>query len=247
MKNELFKFRERFDFAPNQYEIGRPIFRNEFAGDNFFILKILTITEDHYDNLYFFHLNHFTREYPSHEKFFFDTVLEIITLRIKYYEIQDPFSSKHKINNKALEALKAFRTNLAKHDKWGINKPIDKILLEKNEEIENLKIKIKAFESQIKFYQLHEPSEKIRISKGSMASFMDLLRQVQHLQQVDGSRLLSFQGYSSWYKLVSKYFVHGEREIPIATAQNYFSPETSSKHTQINSRDKIFKIVSKKK
>jgi len=72
---------------------------------------------------------------------------------------------------------------------------------------------------------------------------MDLMRQFQKLVLPNEKRLLSTQGFSPWYKMIAKNFVHGDKPIPLATAQNYFSSEDSSKYIFISDKDKAFEIV----
>ena len=43
--------------------------------------------------------------------------------------------------------------------------------------------------------------------------------------------------------MVDKDFVHGDKPIPLATAQNYFSSENSSKYIFISDKDRAFDIV----
>ncbi|WP_316847257.1 hypothetical protein [Pedobacter psychrodurus] len=245
MRKDLFKFRGRFDFSPNPLEIGRPVFRDEGSADNFFLLKMYSLPESSYDEFYNFHLTHFIGKHPDQEKFFYNSVFEILSVRINYYQRIDPFSKKHPIHLEYLASLSAFKKSILKNLKWSNSLAIDRILGEKHSENEELKLRIIELEAQIKQFQQFEPSEKISITKGSLATFMDILRQFQSLQHPSGSKILTFQGYSSWYKLISKYFVHGDKDIPMATAQNYFSPESSIKYTEISPKDKIFEIISK--
>ena len=89
----------------------------------------------------------------------------------------------------------------------------------------------------------YEASEKIVINSGNLAAFMDLMRQFQKLMLPYEKRLFSTQGFSSWYKMIAKDFVHGDKPIPLATAQNYFSSEDSSKYIFISDKDRAFNIV----
>ena len=50
--------------------------------------------------------------------------------------------------------------------------------------------------------------------------------------------------------MIAKYFLHGENEIPIDTARNYFAAgkgERPAKFIQIADKDKLFKSLPKKK
>lgn len=88
----------------------------------------------------------------------------------------------------------------------------------------------------------YEASEKIVINSGNLAAFMDLMRQFQKLMLPYEKRLLSTQGFSLWYKMIAKNFVHGDKPIPLATAQNYFSSKDSSKYIFISDKDMAFDI-----
>lgn len=245
MRNDLFKFRGRFDFSPNPFEIGRPVFRDKGSADNFFLLKIYDLPQTSYDEFYCYHLKYFIDKYPGEERYFHECVNDIVTTRIKYYQSQNPFSKKHSTNIRSLESLGSFRNIFSKHDKWNSSTPISDLLIEKDFEIEHLRTRIKELEGQIKECLKYEPSEKISISRGNLATFMDLLRQIRTLQLPNGTKMLTAQGYSSAYKMVSKYFAHGDKDIPFGTAQNYLSPDTSSKYIEIAEKDKIFQITLK--
>jgi hypothetical protein len=50
--------------------------------------------------------------------------------------------------------------------------------------------------------------------------------------------------------MIAKYFMHGDKEISIDTARNYFpaqKDDLSAKFIEISEKDKVFKIVHKGK
>lgn len=63
----------------------------------------------------------------------------------------------------------------------------------------------------------------------------------------NGNKFVRSQAQSPWYKMIAKYFQHGENEIAIGTAQNYFQSKKgiTSKYLLINEKDKLFKIIPK--
>ena len=112
------------------------------------------------------------------------------------------------------------------------------MLSQRDAEIAQLKRNLADLQAQLDEIQHYEASEKIVINSGNLASFMDLMRQFQKLMLPNGKRLVTTQGYSPWYKMVAKNFVHGDKPIPLATAQNYFSSEDSSKYIFISDKDR---------
>lgn len=117
------------------------------------------------------------------------------------------------------------------------------MLSQKDAEIALLKSNLADLQNRFDKVLQYEASEKIVINSGSIAAFMDLMRQFRKQVLPNGKRLVTTQGHSPWYKMIAKNFVHGDKPISLATAQNYFSPEDSSKHIFISDEDKAFDIV----
>lgn len=240
-----FKHRNRFNFSSNTYEIGRPIFQNKKVEDNFFLLKLYGLREAEYMAYYQFHLDHFLKTNPNQEEVFFVHVRDITITRIKHFKRTDPFSGKYASNMLGAAKLENFHKYLQSIDQWNKSKPIEAVINEKDELIKKLKEQIKQLEAQIKEYNKYEAGEKIAIDKGSLPVFIDLVLQLQKLTLQNEHRLLRSQTQSPWYKMISKYFLHGENEIPIDTARNYFPAkkgETSAKFISIDDMDKIYEI-----
>ena len=69
-----------------------------------------------------------------------------------------------------------------------------------------------------------------------------------YYKQDDINKLSRSQTQSPWYKMIAKYFLHGDKEISIDTARNYFPAkkgEKPAKFIEIAEKDKLFKIVRK--
>jgi len=244
MRERFFKFRRRFDFSPHPYEIGNPIFPNKKLADNFFALKLYSLPDGEYNAFYNFHLDHYLQRNPGGKEAFFRKVNSSIQRRIAFYSVKDPFKKVYEIHSANLDKLESFQKFLNRIDEWNVNTSTEKILREKDAEIALLKNKLADLQERFDKVLQYEASEKIVINSGSIAAFMDLMRQLRKQVLPNGKRLVVTQGHSPWYKMIAKNFVHGDKPIPLATAQNYFSPEDSSKHIFISDQDKAFDIVS---
>ena len=118
------------------------------------------------------------------------------------------------------------------------------MLSQRDAEIGRLKSNLANLQARFDKFLQYEASEKNVINNGNLAAFMDLMHQFQKLMLPNEKRLMTTQGHSPWYKIVVKNFAHGDRPIPLVTAQNYFSSEDSSKYIFISDKDKAFDIVS---
>ena len=246
MSNPYFKLRNPFNFSLHKFELGRPFTFYKSHADNFFFLKIYELNEDEFRAFYQYHLDYFLKENASEEKEFFSHIYELTTTRIQYYKQQTPFGSRHVLNTESLEKLNLFLKFLHSIDQWNHHKSLEVLLAEKDEHIQKLKVNIEELEAQIKELNQYESAEKISITEGKLATVIYLFRQLQELSSPDERKLFRSQTQSPWYKLLSKYFLHGEKEIPINTARNYF-PATKNikliKGSDVAEEDKIFKII----
>src|ERR1700710_2467220 len=93
-----FRFRGRFDFSPNRFEIGNPIIQNKVQADNFFLKKLYQLSTDEFEGYYIFHLSYFSKSHPNGEEAFFKYVHSIVTTRINYLNSLNPFSGTAKRN-----------------------------------------------------------------------------------------------------------------------------------------------------
>ena len=246
MKTTHFKLRQPFNFSPHRFELGRPFIFNKSYADNFFFLKLYELNEDEFSAFYRYHLDYFLKENDSEKKEFFSYIYELTTTRINYYKQQDPFKSRHANNKESLEKLNLFLKFLYSIDQWNHHKSLEVLLTEKEEQIQDLKSKIEILEAQIKEFNQYESAEKISITEGKLATVIDIFRQLQELSSPDERKLFRSQTQSPWYKMLSRYFLHGNKEIPINTARNYFPANKNVKHikgSEVADEDKIFKII----
>ncbi len=120
------------------------------------------------------------------------------------------------------------------------------LLAEKEAQIQKLKEQISELKAQIKEFTQYESAEKISIVEDKLATVIDLFRQFQELTLPDERKLFRSQTQSPWYKMLSRYFLHGEKEIPINTARNYFPANENTrliKGSEVADEDRIFKII----
>lgn len=245
MITTYFKHRSRFNFSPNTFEIGRPLIQNKKVEDNFFLLKLYELRQEQYPDYYQFHLAHFLKTNPNEKETFFTHVKDITVNRIKHFKRTDPFSGKYAPNMLSATKLENFHKYLQSIDQWNKSKPIENVISEKDELIKQLKEQVKQLEAQVKEHNKYEAGEKIAINKGSFPIFIDLVLKLQELTLPNDHKLARSQTQSPWYKMIAKYFMHGENEIPIDTARNYFPAkkgEQSAKFISIDDKDKIFEI-----
>src|SRR5579872_1854192 len=248
MNNYFFKFRNRLNFHPHIYEIGRSIFQNRRLEDNFFVLKIYILGQPEYNDFYEYQLNHYLKTNPSQEEAFFRHVYDVVVNRIKHFKRQDPFSSKYASGLKQTRKLEAFLDYLKTIDRWHKTEPIESLIGEKDNQIVKLKQRIDELESLLKEAAKYDAGEKVVISKGGMPAFLNLVQQIQDLTLPNDNKLTRSQAQSPWYKMIAKYFMHGEKEISIDTARNYFparKDDKPAKFIEIAEKDKLFKIVRK--
>jgi hypothetical protein len=249
MTTTFFKHRGRFDFSPHRFEIGNLIVQNQSLEDNLFLLKLYKLEEREYPAYYQFHLEYFLKEHVGEEKAFFSNVREIIVNRIRHFKRLDPFGGKYASGLAHTRILEIFLNYLKSIDQWNNHKLIESVIVEKDELILHLKEKIRQQEILIKEYTKYEAGEKIVISKGNLPAFIDLVQQLQELTLPNDHRLLRSQAQSPWYKMIARYFMHGDKEISIDTARNYFPAQKEdkpAKFIRIAEKDKRFLIVAVK-
>ena len=159
-------------------------------------------------------------------------------------------SSRQKTYQSNLVKLESFQSFLRSIDQWHVFDPLESVIAEKNRRIDQLTTENAQLKDQLKAMKEYETSEKIGIVENHLGTFVDLLLQMQELTlPVEKKTLLRVQGKSAWYKLLSRYFLHGGNPIPIETARNYFSgkeDDASAKGTRVKKEHKLF-IISKMK
>jgi hypothetical protein len=246
--NPFFRFRSRFDLAPNRFEIGNPIIQNKIQADNFFLKKIYELSENEFEGYYMFHLSYFLEGQPDQEEVFFKHVYDVVVNRIKHFKRLDPFSKKYARALALTRKLEAFSSFLKSVDRWHRADPIESVIGDKDNQIDKLTAHIAELESQLKEAAKYDAAEKVVIDKGGLSAFMNLIDQLQDLTLPNDNKLTRSQTQSPWYKMIAKYFIHGDKDISIDTARNYFPAKKSdkpAKFIEIAEKDKLFKIVRK--
>lgn len=241
---KYFRFRDPFDKSPHRFEIGNPIKFDRNKGDNFFFKKFFSLEPEEYADYYQFHLDWFVSNNNSNtEKEFFTHVS---------YNIEDQIAHYHNKNItaldtiKSLEALRKLKDVVVRFDKWHIKKSLEIVVSEQGIEILRLKQEILLLKDQIKSLSRYESDQKIRLLDGNLPQLIDLVKQIQDLETPDGKKLARSQTQSPWYKMIARYFQHGESEISIETLRNYFPANKTGKlikGSDISESNKLFKII----
>ena len=250
IETTYFKIRAPFDFSPHRFEIGNAIIQNKGLADNFFLKKLYDLEEEEYEPYYYFHYDYYSISSPDQEERYFNHVTDIVINRIDHYKKKDPFSSSYPNHMASAKKLEAFLSFLKTVDRWHKLEPIESVIAEKDREIDRLNAKIEMLEAQLKEATKYDASEKIVLSKGGIAAFMNLIHQIQDLKLPNDHKLARSQGQSPWYKMIAKYFKHGDKDISIDTAHNYFpanKDDKPAKYINIDEEGKLFKIVPKDK
>lgn len=250
MKRSYFKIRGKFDFSPHRFEIGNPLIQSWHFNHNHLFKKIYSLPVSDYATFYNYHLHYFLRSSPDQQHVFFENLSRLTSERVAYYKMQDPFSSKQKTYQSNLIKLESFQSFLRSIDQWHVFDPLESVIAEKNRLIDLLTAENAQLKEQLRAMKEYETSEKIGIVENHLGTFVDLLLQMQQLTlPVEKKTLLRVQGKSAWYKLLSRYFLHGGNPIPIETARNYFSgkeDDASAKGTRVKKEHKLF-VISKMK
>jgi len=243
-----FRFRSPFDISPNRFEIGNPIIQNKVQANNFFLKKLYQLTENEFESYYNFHLAYFLKSHPNQNEAFFKHVYDVAIDRIKHFKRLNPFSKKYARALEPTRKLESFLTFLKSVDQWHKTEPIESVIGDKDNQIHKLKNRVAELEDQLKEATKYDAAEKVVIDRGGLPAFMNLIDQLQDLTLPNDNKLTRSQTQSPWYKMIAKYFVHGDKEISIDTARNYFPAKKGdkpAKFIEIAEKDKLFKIVSK--
>jgi hypothetical protein len=108
--NTFFRFRGRFEFTPNRFEIANPVIQNKIQADDFFLKKLYQLSEEEFNCYYNFHPSYFLESHPNQEEAFFKYVHGIGNTRINYLKSLNPFSGTAKRNIKPKKQLDEFLT-----------------------------------------------------------------------------------------------------------------------------------------
>jgi hypothetical protein len=112
MHISYFKPRKPFSFSPHPYDLGTLMGLWHSHDDNHFLIKIYRIEEKEFADYYSYHLNYALENNLVNEEEFFRHVWQILKIRIKHFEIQDPFSNNHGIHKDSLKRLQKFEKYL---------------------------------------------------------------------------------------------------------------------------------------
>lgn len=241
----FYKIRSWFNSSAHRYEIGRLFAKNKRFADNFFILKMYELDDKEYAAFYNFHLQYYLKAIPQGEQEFYEHVWHTIDTRIKHYQRQSPFSSSHETNVENIRKLQAFQKMLNGMDKWNA-RPYPELLAEKDRQIIQQKARIEEIERKLVSLSGYEVQHEIEIKEGHLPTLIYLIRQLPELKLPNGDRLLKCYNKSPYYKMVSKYFRHGDKAIPKETCRNYFvdgNGDVPAKGTFIPEESKLFRIV----
>ncbi|HVW15013.1 MAG TPA: hypothetical protein VHB54_14350 [Mucilaginibacter sp.] len=203
------------------------------------------MTESDFEPYYKVHLAYFLEGNPGEDETFFRHVHDVVVNRIKYFKRLDPFSKRYVRGHEPTQKLEMFLDFLKTIDRWHKTEPLDAVIGEKDNLIDKLKQRIEELEAQLKQASKFDAGEKIVISKSGLSAFMNLIHQFQDLSLPNGNKLTRSQTQSPWYKMIAKYFIHGDKDISIDTARNYFPAQKEdkpAKFIEIAEKDKLFKI-----
>lgn len=244
MQQSYFKIRDPWNFKPHKFEVGTPFIQSSFH-ENHFFLKLYKLNESELPDFYDYHLGYYSQNFSGDEQDFHGYVSDMVSTRIAQLKLIDPFSRKALRTKGQIQQLMAFQKLLHSVDQWNSSQALEAVIAENNREILGLKEQISELEGQLQALRQFEPSTKIDIRDKHLPTFIHLIHQLQDLALPDERRLFNFQGQSAWYKLVSKYFTHDRKPIPIETARNYFpvQKEKTSKEIEVPTHLRLFKII----
>ena len=245
MKPSYFKARKPFSFSPHTYDLGTFTGLWHNHDDNHFLLKIYKMREREFSDYYRYHLKYVLKNNLTSEKDFFRHVWQIVQTRIKHIEMQDPFSRNHAMHRQNLEKLQEFRKYLASIDEWNA-RPANIVIAEKDVLIQNQKQEIEKLNAELAELNQYEVSLKILIDDGNLPTFIDVIQQLRELKLPSGRKLIKSDHKIPYAKMISKYFSHGGKDIPIETARNYFvdkKGDVAIKGTAIQPEHRLFKVI----
>lgn len=245
MDVSYFSPRKRFSFSSHPFDLGTIMGLWHSHDDNHFLLKIYSINEKEFADYYDYHLNYALANKLTTEENFFSHVWQIVQNRIRHFEMQNPFSSKHAFHRQSTEKLLQFQKHLQSIDKWNA-RPSKLIIAEKDELITQQREEIDELKEKLNQLNQYEVAQKIRIEDEHLATLVDLIKQIRELKLPSGRLLLRCDNKSPYSKMISKYFSIGGRDIPTETTRNYFvekKGDVATKGTAVKSEQQLFKII----
>jgi len=245
MNVSYFKPRKPFSFSTHPYDLGTFMGLWHSHDDNHFLLKIYRIEEREFADYYKYHLKYALENNLVNQEEFFRHVWQIVKIRIKHFEIQDPFSNNHGIHKDSLKRLQKFEKYLKSIDIWDARPP-HLVIEEKENTIQRQKETIEELQARLDELKVFEVSQKIRIEEGYVATFIDLLKQVEKLELPSGRKLILSDHQIVYPRLIGKYFSDGGDDLSVETLRNYYvgnKGDVTSKGTEIKAEHKLFRIV----
>jgi hypothetical protein len=246
MRVDFFKTRERFDFFPHPYDIGNLFGPWKRNADSHFLLKLYKLDAGKYGEYYAYHLNHTIKNRVAGEEEFFRQLWHLTETRINYLQSKNPHGSDHEQNLIRIGKLKQFQGFLNGIDKWNA-RPAALVIEEKDLIIQKHLNEIGKLKQQVAELTQYEVKQKISIEDEHLPTLVDLLQQMRNLKLPSGRLLLRCDHKITYAKIIAKYFSHGEKDIPVETARNYFvekAGDIPTKGTFIYPEQQLFKIVS---
>jgi hypothetical protein len=244
---EYFKPRNRFDFNPNPYDIGRPFTWWPGHYDRHFLNNLYERNESEFDTFYHYHLAYFLKaNEDAQEPEFFRHVWDIIHDGIaKLIKDDDTYSkTKHGRTNKQKLHLRTFVAYLDSIDQFNA-RPSNIVIAEKDAIIARQQQQIADYQQQLQVLNKLEVKQKVMVEDNHLPTLIDLLQQFIDLTLPSGRFFLKCDNTSPYYKMVSKYFSKGGSPISKETVKNYFGDKDKNipPKTPIPAEKKLFKIV----
>ncbi len=247
MRDTYFKTRRPFSKRQHRFDIGSPIgFWNHYD-DNHFLSRLYLIGNDEQEQYYHYHMDYAVSTGKCTEAKFYEHVREIVADHIEAIRKESPFSRRHAQNRINLKCLRIFRDYLISINTYGYRDPVDITITRYDMEIASLKTELAKKNGELEKLKNYESEYKIRITKGYLNAFVDIIHQFPEIRipDKDGMRLLNASTESVWVKMICKYFQHGDEEIKMETLRSRFTPDKenpSSKYRPLREKDKLFKI-----
>lgn len=245
MHINYFKPKKAFSVKSHRYDLGTFFGLWRIHDDNHFLLKIYRIEENEFEDYYMYHLDYAMKNSLVDQKEFFRHVWQIVQIRIKHFEAQNPFSNNHGIHKHSLKKLEQFEKYLKSIDIWDA-RPSSMVIEEKENIIQRQKEIIEQLQTRLDELKVFEVSQKIRIEEGYVATFIDLLKQIEKLELPLGRKLILSDHQIVYPRMIGKYFSDGGDDLSVETLRNYYvgkNGDVTSKGTEIKAEHKLFRIV----
>ncbi len=246
MRAKYFKHRHWTDFSKNTNDIGRPLFWQKENEDNHFLYRLYDKQEAEFPAYYKYHLDDFLNVYPdAEEKEFFKHVWDIIDDATAELKVKNRYTTRHAMEFKNKQHLKAFLSYLKTIDQWNTGRTKDEIIATKEGEIRSLKEQVAELKDDLKAARKLDTEDFINIQDGELLTFVDLCRKMQKLE-LNGKELVFSQTQTVWVKMICKNFKHGNKEIKFDTIRRYFpgNPnEPSRRSAAVPAKFQHFQII----